>query len=95
MLETNKAVKEMNRKRFQMFRRDIKKALWMLEKNKEFYKLVEKLVGSQFTTENGLHRDLIQMEQCEEKEENGEIDEFDLRNFHDMMVKKTRVQQMH
>ena len=41
-----------------MFRRDIKKAMWMLDQNKEFYNLVEKIVGSQFATENGIMYEL-------------------------------------
>ena len=54
-----------------MFRRDIKKAMWMLDQNKEFYKLVEKLVESQFAAENGimyeLGMDLIILEQWKNK----------------------------
>ena len=76
-----------------MFRRDIKKAMWMLEQNKEFYNLVEKLVGSQFAAENGimyeLDMDLINLERWEKKVENREIDEFDLKDYLDMMGRKT------
>ena len=75
-----------------MFRWEIKQAMWMLEKNKEFYKLVEKLVGSQFAAENGimyeLDMDLIHLEQWEMKVENREIDEFDLKDNLDMMGRK-------
>ena len=67
----------------------------MLDKNKEFYKLVEKLVGSQFSADNGimyeLNMDLINLEQWEKKVENREIDEFDLQDYLDMMVRKTRL----
>ena len=65
----------------------------MLHQNKEFYKLVEKLVGSQFAAENGimyeLDMDLIHLEQWEMKVENREIDEFDLKDYLDMMGRKT------
>ena len=77
-----------------MFRRDIKKAMWMLEQNKEFYKLVEKIVGSQFAAGNGimyeLDIDLIHLEKSEKNEENREIDEFDLKDYLDMTVRKTK-----
>ena len=65
----------------------------MLDQNKEFYKLIEKLVGSQFAAENGimyeLDMDLIHLEQWEKKVENREIDEFDLKDYLDMMGRKT------
>ena len=76
-----------------MFRRDIKKAMWMLDQNKEFYKFVEKIVGSQFAAENGimyeLDMDLINLERWEKKVENREIDEFDLKDNLNMMGRKT------
>ena len=49
-LEAIEDEKERNKNRIQTFRRNIKKAMWMLDQNKEFYKLVEKLVGSLFAT---------------------------------------------
>ena len=67
----------------------------MLEKNKEFYKLVEKLVGSQFAKENGvvyeLDMDLMYIDQLENKEENREVDEYELKDFLDMMVRKAMI----
>ena len=57
-LKAIKVEKERNKNRIWTFRRDIKKAIWMLEQNKEFYKLVEKLVGSQFAAENGIMYEL-------------------------------------
>ena len=49
----------------------------MLKQNKEFYKLVEKLVGSQFAAENGimyeLDMDLVYIDQLE-KNQVGSLD---------------------
>ena len=66
----------------------------MLDQNKEFYKLVEKIVGSQFAAENGimyeLDMDMMRLEQWEKKVENREIDEFDLKDYLDIMVRKNK-----
>ena len=92
-IEAIKVEKERNKNRIQTLRRNIKKAMWMLDQNKEFYKLVEKLVGSQFAAENGimyeLDMDLINLGQQEKRVENREIDEFDLKDYLDMMGRKT------
>ena len=66
-LENIKVEKERNKNRNRTFRRDIKKAIWMLEQNKEYYELVKKLMGSQFAAENGIiydsNMDMINLEQ--------------------------------
>ena len=50
-------VKERNRYRIQIVRNEIKKTLYMLE-NKDFYKVIENLLGSQLEADNGIRYNL-------------------------------------
>ena len=87
--KARKHVEEMNRYRIQIFRNDIKKALWMLN-NKEFYKFVEKLLGSQLEAENGvrynLDMELSNLELWVKKTENGEMSDIKLRKIPDIYI---------
>ena len=77
----------MNKYRIQIFKNDIKKGLWMLN-NKEFYKFVEKLLGSQLEAENSvrynLDLELSNLELLVEKKEKGEISEYNLKEILNM-----------
>ena len=65
----------------------------MLKQNRNFRENLNKVLRQQFSVKVGflyeLEQDLVYIVQWEEKEKKGEIDEIDLKEFLDIMVRKT------